>query len=151
MTVSKSPAEVAERLQRRRAAVMWLQALLFLIWQANFFSTPHADFSQLRNVDQVKISAFVVWAAALLVLIATGGGWLRSKEVRALLNDETTQVNRRFALMVGYWAAMISAFALYVTSLFTEVRLVEAIHIVLSAGVIAPLMTFAQLERRALR
>jgi hypothetical protein len=29
------------------------------------------------------------------------------------------------------------------------VRLVEAIHIVLSAGIIVPLLRFAQLERRA--
>jgi hypothetical protein len=149
MPSSKSPAEIAERLQRRRARLLMFQGLLFLIWQANFFSSPHGDFQQLRSVDQVKISAFIVWAIVLLIVLATGGGWFRSKEVRALLADETTVAHRRSAFVLGYWAAMLAAIGLYVLSLFEPVRLVEAIHIVLSAGIIVPLLRFAQLERRA--
>jgi hypothetical protein len=151
MPSSKSPAEIAERLQGLRAKVLWFQGLLFLIWQANFFSSPHGDFRQLRSVDQVKISAFMVWAAMLLIVLATGGAWFRSKEVRALLEDETTKAHRQSAFVYGYWAAMIAAIGLYVISLFAQVLLVEAVHLVLSAGIIVPLLRFAQLERRAAR
>jgi hypothetical protein len=151
MSSSRSPAEIAERLSQRRAKVLWSQALIFLIWQTNFFASPHGEWTQLRTVDQVKISAFIVWATVLLVVIATGGGWFRSKEVKALLNDESTRVHRLMAQASGFWAAMVAALTLYLLSLFSEVKLVEAVHLVLSAGIFAVLIRFVYLERRAHR
>jgi hypothetical protein len=151
MPSSHSPADVAERLSQRRSKLMLFQGILFIIWQANFLSSPHADFTRVRSFDQLKISAFIAWAAILLIVIASGGGWFRSKQVRELLNDESTRVHRRIAQATGFWAAMLAALSLYVLSMFTEVRLVEAIHIVLSAGIGAVLIRFAHLERRALR
>jgi magnesium-transporting ATPase (P-type) len=148
---SRSPAEIAERLSQRRAKVLWFQALLFLLWQMNFFASPHGEWAQMRNVDHFKISAFVIWAMVLLLMIATGGGWFRSKEVRELLNDESTRVHRQMAQASGFWAAMAASLALYLLSLFSEVKLVEAVHLVLSAGIFAVLIRFAYLERRAHR
>ncbi|HET9160511.1 MAG TPA: hypothetical protein VFN88_07850 [Caulobacteraceae bacterium] len=150
MPSTKSAAKIAERLAQRRARVMLFQGILFIVWQANFLSSPHADFAQLRSVDQLKISAFIVWAVVLLIGIATGGALFRSKAVRELLNDESTRMHRRMAQASGFWAAMLAALSLYVLSMFTQVRLVEAIHIVLSAGIGGVLVRFAQLERRAL-
>ena len=151
MPASNSPAAIAERLSKRRAKIMLFQGLLFMIWQVNFFSSPHGEWHQLRSVDQVKISAFIVWAAVLLVLIATGGAWFRSREVKALLNDETTRAHRQMAQASGFWGAMAAALSLYLLSLFSEVKLVEAVHLVLSAGIFTVLIRFAQLERRAHR
>src|SRR4051812_28426202 len=125
MPSPKSAAEIAERLSKRRAKIMLFQGLLFMIWQANFFTSPHGEWRELRSVDQVKISAFIVWAAVLLVVIATGGGWFRSPEVRALLNDETTRAHRQMAQASGFWSAMVAALALYLLSLFSEVKVVE--------------------------
>ena len=151
MSSMKTPGDLIDRRQRRRARIMTVQALFFLLWQVNFFSSPHTDFEHLRTVDHVKISAFIVWALVLLLLIATGGGWWDSRETRALMQDETTVAHRHAAIRFGYWAGMAGALGLYVASLFTQVRLVEAVHLILSLGVAAPLLRFAQLERRALR
>jgi hypothetical protein len=152
----KSPAEVAERLQRRRTRVLWVQVLLFLFWQTSYWTQRHGQpatvsFEDLRSVDQVKISAFVVWAAALLVLLSVGGGLFRGRQVRALLNDEVTLAHRRMAFHSGYWAVMVACFALYVTSLFEPVALMDAVHVLLTVGVAVPALRFAMLERRSER
>src|SRR3712207_6168822 len=98
----ESSVETADRLTRRRARIMPVFAILFLTWQANYLALPTPSG---RAVDQVKIAAWLVWALALLALLATGGGRFRSKEVRALMNDESTREHRRSAYACGFWAA----------------------------------------------
>ena len=146
--VQENAAEVAERLTRRRARIMPAFAVLFILWQANFLSTPDMP---TRLVDQVKISAWFVWALALLLLLVTGGGAFRGPEVRALMNDELTRENRRTGYTFGFWAAVGSAMGLYAVALFEPVNGREAVHIVLTAAIASALMTFGALERRQLR
>jgi hypothetical protein len=141
-------AERIEALQRRRTRLMWMQGLFFLIWQANFFAfdeQPAGD----GPVGHVKVSAYVVWAIVLLAFIATGGGYLQSRQVRAILNDESTVEHRRTAMVTGYWVTMMAAIGAYLASLFRPLTAGEVIHIVLTAGVAAALINFAVLERRA--
>jgi len=141
--------ERAERLGRRRARIFAVQAIIFISWQGLFFSrTPEAP---MRAVDTVKISAWFVWALALLLLLATGGNLLRGRKVRALLNDEFTRRNRMQAYVAGFWAAAISAIGLYLIDLFDVVTTREAIHAILSAAIASALITFAARERRGLR
>lgn len=148
----RSTSERAERLQHRRARIMAVEAVLFLGLQVNYFTTAHGDIGEpLRTVDHVRLSAMVVMSIALLVLIATGGGWSAGREVRAMMNDETTRDHRRRAIVAGYWAVMASVLGIYVLAQIEPVKLIEAIHIALSFGIAVPLLRFAQLERRALR
>ena len=105
----------------------------------------------MRTVDTVKISAWFVWALALLLMLATGGNLLRGRKVRALLNDELTRRNRAQAYVAGFWAAAISAIGLYLVDLFDPVGSREAIHAILSCAIASALITFAARERRALR
>lgn len=141
--------EKAEKLGRRRARVMMVQALLFVSWQGLFFSGVAQDPE--RVVNQVKISAWMVWAVALLVLLATGGGLIRGRKVRALLEDELTRSHRTRAYVYGFWAAMGSALGLYAVNLFEPVSARETIHIVLSAGIGTALILFAALDWRSQR
>jgi hypothetical protein len=141
--------EKAEKLGRRRARVMMVQAIFFLSWQGLFISGGVEDPGRL--VNQVKISAWMVWAVALLVLLATGGGLIRGRKVRALLEDELTRSHRTRAYVYGFWAAMGSAIGLYAVSLFEPVSARETIHIVLSAGIGAALIVFATLDRLSRR
>lgn len=141
-----SDVEKAERLGRRRARLFVFQGLLFLVWQATFFSSPAGE--SLRTVDHVKISAWLVWAIALLVLLATGGGLLRSREVRALLDDELTRRHRTRAYVTGFWMAVASGLALYVIGMFEDVTARETIHTILSIAIGSAMFSFGIHERR---
>lgn len=142
-----SDVERAERISRSRARLFAAQALLFITWQGLFFSEPVEE--TMRTVSIVKLSAWVVWVLALLMLLATGGGFLRSKSIRRLLNDELTRANRARAYAAGFWAAMASALGLFVLNLFEAVSAREAIHTILSAAIAAAFITFAVRERRS--
>lgn len=145
----RSDTETADRLGRRRARVTIVMAIYFIAGQALYLSNrPH---DPMRLVDQVKLSAWLVWAVALMALLAAGGGWLRTRSVRALLNDEVAQANRATAFMWGFWAAMLIAITLYFTTLFAPLDAREAIHVILTAGVGTALLRFGMLERRALQ
>ncbi len=146
--VEAGNVEIADRLARRRARILPLFAILFFVWQANFFvMSPDAG----RLVDQVKISAWLVWVIALLVILATGGGLFRGSAVRGLMNDESTRENRRTGYAYGFWAAAGSAILVYILGMSEPVTSREAVHIVLTAAVATALFTFGLLERRALR
>jgi hypothetical protein len=144
----RTDAETADRLTRRRARVLVASAVLFIGMQGVYFGRLGED----RVVDQVKISAWLVWAVALLLLLATGGGYFRSAKVRALLNDESTQAHRADAFRWGFWAAMAGAVLLYGLTMYdptTTAR--EAIHLILTFGVGVAILRFGLLERRAAR
>jgi hypothetical protein len=99
----------------------------------------------------IHIAAWIVWAAALLMLVAAGGGLLRGKVVRGLMNDDTTIENRRTALITGFWAIILCAFILYGVSFFEQISGRVAIRLMLSIAVGAAAIRFGILERRALR
>src|ERR1043165_5346430 len=100
-----SPERI-ERLQRRRTRLAFTPFVFFAVWQGNFLAlqdNPHP------LGDQLKLSAYVVWAVVLMLFIATGGGWILPREVRAILNDESTREHRRRAVGLGFWVAMAAA------------------------------------------
>jgi hypothetical protein len=137
--------EKAERIGRMRARLFAAQAILFASWQGLYFGVMD---DRMRLVDSVKIWTWLVWVVALLLLLATGGGFLRSRNVRALLNDELTRANRAQAYVAGFWAAMIAAVGFFVIDLFDPVRAREAVHAIVSAAIASAFITFAIRERR---
>jgi hypothetical protein len=141
-----SDVERAERISRSRARLFLFQGILFLSWQGLFLTGSGEGGT--RTVDEVKIWTWFVWVAALLALLATGGGLLRNRSLRPLLNDELTRSNRAKAYAAGFWAAMIIGILLYVADLFEAVSAREAIHVTLSTAIAAALITFAARERR---
>jgi hypothetical protein len=140
--------EIADRLSRRRARIFPVLGFFFLVGQARFFA---GDQPLSRAVDQFKISAWLVWAVALLLALAFAGGHFRGARVRALMEDETTRANRQSAYALGFWAAMLASVAAYVLNMFEQVGGLDAIHLVLTAGVGAAILRFGLLERRSFR
>ncbi|HEU0098624.1 MAG TPA: hypothetical protein VFQ67_07595 [Allosphingosinicella sp.] len=146
--MSESDFETADRLSRRRARQVPVLAILFLSGQAIFALGPD---DPARAVDQVKVAAWLVWALALLLLLATGGGLFRSKKVRALMDDEATRAHRAKAYAVGFWLAVGTAIGIYALTAFDRVMPREALHIVVTAAIAGALLTFGFLEHRAHR
>jgi protein-S-isoprenylcysteine O-methyltransferase Ste14 len=141
--------ERAERLGRRRAWLFAVQALLFFFWQFLFFSGQAED--GLHKVSGARLSSWLVWTMLLLVLLATGGGLLRHRKLRALLDDELTRSHRTRAYVNGFWAAMAGAIAVYIFEMLHPFSSREAVHIIVSAGLGTGLLTFAFLQRGSAR
>ena len=145
--VEMTMAEQAEKLSKRRARLMPVLAVVYLGQQVSYFAALDAD----RAIDHVKVGAWVVMSIALLAALMSGGGLLRSREMRAVLNDETTRAHRAAAIEVGFVVTMVSAIALYVIATATPVSAREAIHVIVSLGIVAALIRFGWLEQRAMR
>jgi hypothetical protein len=146
--MSESDVETADRLSRRRARLLPVLALLFLSGQAIFALGPD---DPTRAVDQAKVAAWLAWALALLLLLATGGSLFRSRRVRDLMNDETTRLHQAKAYAVGFWLAVSTSVGIYALTAFDRVMPREALHIVVTAAVAGALLTFGILEHRAHR
>ena len=142
----QSPVELAEKLARRRVRVFTVLGLYFLAGQAVFF--PHSFSASPAN--QLKIAAWLVWAVVLLFVLATGGGWLRGRKVRHLMEDEGTLAIRGKAYSIGFWASAGACVLVYGLTMIEPVTGREAVHLILTAGIAAALLSFAKLERRAL-
>lgn len=141
-------ADLAERLTRRRARVMFVLAVLFMTQQASYFTnTPMGT----GTVAPLKIAAWLVMSTLLLVGFATGGGWTRSPEVRALMNDETTRAHRATATTIGFYNAMATGIVIYGLAMIKPVFGRDAVHVMMTVGIASALVAFAGLERAALR
>ncbi len=139
-------AEHAERLSKRRARVWPFLAVIYLGQQYSYFSA--ADGAPM--IDHARVGAWAVMSTVLLVGILTGGGWFRSREVRALLNDDTSRAHRSDALGWGFVVAMVTGIVLYIIGGATVTER-EAIHLIVSLGIATALLRFGALERRAMR
>ncbi len=143
--------EVAERLSKRRARLVTVLALLFVGQQVLFVGKAEefGILGEARAVDAVLISAWLVWAAMLLLLLGAKGGLFYNAKVRALIDDESTRAHRSAALAAGFWTMSVSAVALYFLSFYQPVNGRAMLHILLSAGVGVALLRFGRLEMEA--
>lgn len=146
MSTPPADAELAERLVRRRARLMPVLAIFFLVQQAAHFANPGSG----RLVDQVRKAGWVAMSAVILLVVTTGGFWFRSRRVREMLEDEGTRAHRASALSFGFLASMLAAVLLYVLEGPLGLTAAEALHLVVSAGLVTVLLRFGYLERRAL-
>jgi predicted permease len=144
----KGDAAKAEELSRKRARALPVLAILFLVQQINYITGAGAGD---RTVDHVHIAAWLVQSFVMLLAMTTGGGWIYSRRVRQLANDEATRAHRADSFQVGFVAAMAGAILLYVVDLFEPMTGRDAIHLLLTVGIAAALLRFGMLERRALR
>jgi succinate dehydrogenase hydrophobic anchor subunit len=134
--------ERAERAGKRRARVVTVAAAIFLL---AFAVSQDGG----RSLDLVKMLAWAGWAIVLLIILAGGGGWILSRGVRRLMNDDVTQDNRRRALGVGFWVALAAAAILFVIDRYKPFPAQEASRLILTFAIAAALLWFGHLERRA--
>ena len=147
-----SASEAAERMQRKRTRIFWMEGLLFVAWQGIFLTDSGRPIDvPMRLVDGIRLTGFLAWAAVLLLLLATGGGMMMRRDVRALMHDESTVAHRRSAFAWGYWALILATLGVYGLSFYEPLNPFQAVHLMLTCGIAVPLLRFAWLERRAER
>lgn len=146
--MTSSDMETAERVTRERARMLPVLALLLVTQQIAYFAEADA---RVRMVDHFKVGAWLLLSVVLLLALASGGFWLRSRKVRALVDDEGTRANRAEAFRVGFLITMIAGIALYVLDEFAPMRGRDAIHVLVTIGITSALIVFSGLERHALK
>jgi protein-S-isoprenylcysteine O-methyltransferase Ste14 len=143
----KGNADIAERAAWGRARAATVMAVVFVAAQAGSFR----DELPLNRPETLHLSAWIVWAMALLFFLAWGGGLLRGAKMRAVLNDETTIDHRRRAMALGFWGALATAFGVYILSFFDTITVREGARLVITFAIALALLRFGTLERRALK
>lgn len=138
--------EAAERMGRARSRLFFVLAIVFFAGQSLYFTS-----SPLTRDSHARVGAWLILVVLILMLLATSGFLLRGRNVRDLLNDETSRLNRLASQALGFWVTIITALVVYVESIFDPLTLNEGIHIVVTLGVGAALISFAVRERRAHR
>ncbi|HUP66804.1 MAG TPA: hypothetical protein VM145_01140 [Sphingomicrobium sp.] len=138
--------EAAERMGRARSRIFLALAIVFFAGQSAYFASSPAS-----RDSSARVGAWLILVILMLFLIATGGFLLRGRKVRDLLNDEASRHNRLAAQAMGFWITIASALGVYVESMFEPVSFNQAIHIIVTLGVGATLISFAMRERRAHR
>ena len=141
---SQSPVEIADRVSRRRAAVVAAAVIAFVLIHVALrpfgFSTPRAG-----------VDWWAVNAAVLLAGLATGGGLLNRRQIQVLVNDEVSRDHYRTSVGVGYWIAMTAAFGLYLLPSFHHLSARDAVYAIVTPAVAVALLAFSYLEYRAHR
>ncbi len=147
--VQESIGQEADRLSRRRARILPFLALIYLSQQISYFADEHGGGA--RTVDHVKLSAWVVLTLVLLAALTTKGFWFRKRELRDMIDDESTRAHRGDAMQWGFVFSILAAIVLYFLTMFEPIGVREAIHVIVSLGIAAALIRFGMLERRALK
>ena len=142
--MAMTDSERAEKLSQQRARMLPFLAIIYLSQQASYFSAAQGE----RMVDHVKIGAWVVLSAVLLLALTTRGFWFHPRRLRELVDDEATRANRMDSVRIGFIAANVAAIFVYFASQFEPLTAREAIHLVVSIGIGAALLRFGFLERR---
>jgi len=142
--IDKQLVELADRYSRRRAVVAILAALVFLGVQAVARPRAFGEGSPGTRIDWWAVNAII-----LLAVLATGGGILNRRGVRALVHDDLSRGHLRAGVLAGYWVAMGLGLFLYLAPWFQDFTSRQAIYVIVTGSVVVSLLTFAGLERRA--
>jgi heme/copper-type cytochrome/quinol oxidase subunit 2 len=138
--------EEADRIGRVRSRIFFVLAMVFFGGQSLSFTSSPAT-----RDSHARIGAWLILVILILMLLATGGFLLTGRKVRDLLNDETSRSNRLASQALGFWVTIVTALVLYVESIFDPLTFNEGVHILVTLGVGAALISFAVRERRAHR
>lgn len=142
-----SDTELADRIAWGRARVATIFGIVFVTAQAGSFR----DDLPLNRPQALHLSAWIVWAAALLIFLSLGGGLWRGAKIRALLNDESTLDHRRRAMALGFWGAIATALGVYVLSFFEPLTAQAGARLVITFAISLALLRFGTLEKKALK
>ena len=123
--------EEAERMGRARSRIFFVLAIVFFAGQSLYFTS-----SPLTRDSHARVGAWLILVVLILMLLATGGFLFRGRNVRDLLNDETSRLNRLASQALGFWVTIITALVVYVESIFDPLSLNEGLHIIVTLGVV---------------
>jgi hypothetical protein len=144
--LSAPEIERADQMSRKRAILMVVATLAFLIVQA--FGRP-VFVSGVNTAPHARTVLWAVNAAVLLLNLQTGGGLLTFGRFRRYINDEVSRENYRKAASWGFWVAMVVGLVLYGLPAAASMSGRESIYLVVTAAVGWACLSFGVLELQA--
>ena len=134
-----SDIERAEAQRKGRAAIFFAGAAVLLVTQ---FVSMSGDGEE-RPFWLLMAAGLALWLTPLI-------GWLgRRSPLTRLLEDELTQQHRKDSFTAGFWAAVGSAALLAAVAPVSALSVAEATRVIVTAGLVAALGSFAILEARS--
>ena len=131
--------ERAERHRKGRAAIFLGGAAALLLTQ----------FAAMIGDDGSGPPFWLFLAAGLAMWLTPLIGWIgRRRPLTPLLEDELTQQHRSDSFTAGFWAAIGSAAILALVAPVSALTVAEATRVIVTAGLVAALGSFAILEAR---
>jgi hypothetical protein len=131
-------------LARRRQWLLVVAAFGFLMWQlCRLLLVIEPASAPTPALLIASLAGFLIFIVALGYVFL----WAKEARGRAALEDEMTQHNRLRAAATGFWTMLVVATALFGIGQFVALPGPEAARLVMIAGVVAPLLRFAMLER----
>jgi cation transport ATPase len=143
--MSADDIALAEKLTRRRARAAVILGILFLLSHAGSYGSDPGS-----RPETIRLAGWIVWAFALLIVLATGGSLFRTSSVRALVNDESTTNHLRSAQSFGFWTMAVTAIVLYAVTYFEPLAAREAIRLILTFSIGLAMLRFGRLELKSL-
>lgn len=135
--------ETADTFDRGRASLApFLGLVVFVAQQGIVFSWDWA------NVSLLQTAVWLAFAAAMLLLLLTGGAWLVPAGARSLVNDEVTRANRARAIQIGFVVTMIFGLIIWVVAPFEPLPAQRAANLIVSMGLGTSFVAFAMAELR---
>jgi len=132
-----------DQISRGRVGFLLLNGVAFAVWQFTEIERVGELFGE-GVTPMLGTSAVALWTITLAALFAPA--FARQKST---IEDELTRQNRRAAFSWGYWVVISGAIlALFVASNIA-VPADDLLRLVLIAGVSAPIIRFAVMERSA--
>jgi hypothetical protein len=134
--------EEAERMQRARALLMFVAAIVMAInLVIQFGEAPY-------SAPGPRGGSWIVVVGLWTLILWNGGGFRLRGAMRDLLNDELSLQNRARALAAGFYAAILTALTLFVGQWYTPLSTGDALKSVSAAALCAALLRYAWLEWR---
>lgn len=134
--------EIADRYSRKRAALLAIAAAAFLV--IHVLLRPFVYAEPRKEIDWWAVTAIVLFG-----VLATGGGLLNARQIRALVHDDVSRSHVRTASSIGYWVAMVGAMAIYLVPMTRVQTGREAIYVIVTSSLAAALLAFSHFEFRA--
>ncbi len=147
---TNTTVEIADRFSRKRAILLTAATITFLgvqvitrpIHAGPGGLTPH------NRIDWWAVNAIVLM---LLLVTRLQGGLFNRREIRELINDDVSREHHRYAIITGFWVAMIMAMGIYFAPAFRDYTAREAVYLIVTTAVGGALLKFCFLELRAHR
>jgi hypothetical protein len=134
-----SDVERAEQVSQQRAMVFYLLAGVLVLSVMLSGDAGERPLRLLPWLATVALGAANLWTVGLV----------RSRRLKALLNDESTRAHRSAAMTAGFVAAMLSGCIVTVVAALVPMSAVLVGKVVLTATLAAALSCFATVELRA--
>jgi len=141
--MTASDIEQAERHSRTRSLIMAVMAVVLLIQGLIGFGDEASSMTPM-----LRHAMWGVTVGLWLVILATGGWFQLSRNVRSVMNDEVSLAHRSLALQAGFWTAILAGMILYFASLRWDMSLREGLRIIIDVAIAAALARYAWLELR---